>query len=564
MKKPLWIQRPIRKEATALSRELGIPHSIAQILVNRNIDDPEVAHRFLFGTLKDLYDPFRMEGMNEATARIRKAIDSGEKIIIFGDYDVDGILSVVSLSRALQSLGGEVDYFIPDRLKQGYGIKEEYIDVVLHKKASLVISVDCGIKAVAFVAKAREYGIDVIITDHHQPGSSLPRAQAILNPVLKSSCYPDGDLAGIGVVFKLIQALLEGDNRSTLVPHYLKLVSIGTIADVARLKGENRIMVKYGLSALEHVSNPGLKSLMENCGLAAKKITVGDVGFRIGPRINAAGRLGLTDLAIQLFFSDSDEESQVLVKQLDKLNSERQKIEEKILGQSVTQVKNRSLDEKYKLLILGCEEWHRGVIGIVASRLKDLFHHPVILFSYRDGKAYGSGRSIKEFSLIDCLEENRRHLLNYGGHILAVGCELLRDNMIGFKEAVNVFAGERISGEDLRRKIPIDVQLQFNDLNVSFLDHIAMLSPFGVGNPKPVFLTQRAEVIGDPKKLNGKHSKFILRQNSKIFESLGWGKGEWADTIRAGDLVDLVYTLQYSHYKGEDRLNLSLEDIKQR
>lgn len=564
MKEAMWILHPAGEEAKALSLELGIPNPIAQILVNRNIDDPDEAHRFLFGKLDLLHDPFLMEGIREATVRIRKAISSGEKIIIFGDYDVDGILSVVSLSKALQSMGGKVEYFIPDRIKQGYGIKEEYVDVVLQKKASLVISVDCGIKAVGFVEKAREQGIDVIITDHHQPGSSLPQAYAILNPVLNSSGYPDRDLAGIGVVFKLIQAMLEEDKKSNLAPHYLKLVSIGTIADVARLKGENRLMVKYGLSALDNVSNTGLKSLMRNCGLSGKKITAGDVGFRIGPRINAAGRLGLADIAVQLFFSESEEKIQDLVKQLDTLNSERQKIEEKILAQSVSQIRNKALDKKYKLLILGCEEWHRGVIGIVASRLKDRFHHPIILFSYRDGKAYGSGRSIKEFSLIDCLENSRAHLLNYGGHILAVGCELTRDNMIGFKEAVNSFAEERISEQDLTRKIRIDVEIRFSDLDASFLEYLSMLSPFGIGNPKPVFLTQRAEVIGEPRKLTGKHSKFLLRQNSKIFEALGWGKGEWADTIRAGDYVDLVYSLQYSRYQGEERLNLSIEDIKQR
>jgi len=564
MKDAIWMLHPSRDEANRLSLELGIPNTIAQILVNRKINDPDEAHRFLFGTLDHLHNPFAMEGMREATVRIREAINSGEKIVIFGDYDVDGILSVVSLSKALQSMGAEVEYFIPDRLKQGYGIKEEYIDVVLKKRASLVISVDCGIKAVGFVEKAREHSIDVIITDHHQPGSNLPQAYATLNPVLASSGYPDRDLAGIGVVFKLIQALLEEDKKSNVVPHYLKLVSIGTIADVARLKGENRIMVKYGLSALENVSNIGLKSLLESCGLKGKKITVGDVGFRMGPRINAAGRLGLTDLAVQLFFSESEEESHDLVRHLDKLNSERQKIEEKILNQSVNQIKSSALNERYKLLILGCEEWHRGVIGIVASRLKDLFHQPVILFSYREGKAFGSGRSIKEFSLIDCLEHSRKHLLNYGGHILAVGCELMRDNMMNFKTSVNVFSEQRIREEDLKRKIPIDVQIQFNDLNASFLDYLSMLSPFGIGNPRPVFLTRGAEVIGEPRKLNGKHSKFLLRQNSKIFEALGWGKGEWADMIRAGDWVDLAYSLQYSQYRGEERLNLSIEDIKQR
>jgi single-stranded-DNA-specific exonuclease len=482
--------------------------------------------------------------------------------LIFGDYDVDGILSVVALTKALRSLGADVEHFIPDRLKQGYGMKGKYIDRILAKKTSLVISVDCGIKAVDFVNRAKQYGVDVIITDHHQPGPVLPEALAVLNPVVGSSGYPDRALAGIGVVFKLIQALLESEGKSAQLRHYLKLVSIGTIADVAALKGENRLFVKFGLKELENVNNIGLKSLIEVCGLLGKRITVGDVGFRIGPRINAAGRLGLTDLAVQLFFSESVTESEEMVGQLDKLNAERQKIEKKIFQQSMRLVEDRRLHEKYKLLILGCEEWHRGVIGIVASKLKDTFHQPVILFSYKDEKASGSGRSIPEFPLIDCLDETSRFLLTYGGHVLAVGCELLREDMDAFRMAANAFAESRLTEDDFKKKIKIDVKLNFNNIGIRFLDNLQLLSPFGVGNPKPIFLTEMAEVVAQPKTLNGKHSKFILRQNGKMFEAVGWGRSDWAKHVRRGDLIDLVYSLQFSHYLGDERLSLSLEDIK--
>jgi single-stranded-DNA-specific exonuclease len=562
MRESIWVLRPENEHAKTLAKELGIPLEIAQILINRNIREAPDVQNFLYGGLDNLHDPFLMKGMQEAVDRIKKAISSGERIFIFGDYDVDGILSVVALTKALRSLGADVEYFIPDRLKQGYGMKGRYIDNVLERESSLVISVDCGIKAVDFVNKAREFGIDVIITDHHQPGPTLPDALAVLNPVLESSGYPESTLAGIGVVFKLIQALLESEGQSAQLPHYLKLVSIGTVADVATLKGENRLFVKFGLEQLQRINNIGLKSLIEVCGLLGKKITVGDVGFRIGPRINAAGRLGLTDLAVQLFFSESVRESEEMVQQLDTLNAERQKIEGKIFQQSVRRIEENRFHEKYKLLILGCEEWHRGVIGIVASKLKDTFHQPVILFSYSNEKASGSGRSIPEFPLIDCLDEAKRYLLTYGGHVLAVGCELMRDQMDAFRKAANAFADSKLTEDDFKKKINIDTKLDFNNIGIRFLDNLQMLSPFGVGNPKPIFLTEMAEVVAQPVTLNGKHSKFILKQNGKMFKALGWGRSDWAKQAQRGDLIDLVYSLQFSQYLGEEMVNLSLEDVK--
>jgi single-stranded-DNA-specific exonuclease len=553
---------PYREEAKILSAELGIPSEIAQILVNRNLCDAEAANKFLFGNLDGLHDPYLMRDMKEAVERIRQAISQREKILIFGDYDVDGILSVVILSKALESLGAEVDYFIPDRLKEGYGIKEEYIDIVLERKASLVISVDCGIKATRFAKRAKEAGVDIIITDHHLPGNVLPRAKAILNPVLEDSGYPDKSLAGIGVAFKLVQALFEKEGKSSSLPHYMKLVSIGTIADVVELKGENRLFVKFGLKGLERVANTGLSSLMEFCGLSGKKVSAGDVGYRIGPRINAAGRMGMTDLAVKLFFTDSLPESLELVGHLDKLNSERQKTQEKIYEQALRKIRKRTLDKRYKFLILGCEGWHRGVIGIVASKLKDHFHRPVLIFVYEDGKAYGSGRSINEFPLIACLDECKDLFLNYGGHSMAVGCVLAQENLGLFKKAANAYVDSRITDDHLKRKIYIDSNIDFSDISSSFIENFSLLSPFGVGNPKPVFLTEKVEVVRDPLKIQGKHAKLLVRQKGRIFEALGWGRGEWAQSVQKGDKIDLAYSFQFSEYMGEEKLSLSLEDIK--
>lgn len=564
MSDTIWVFNPSPEEAKTLSSEFGIPLEIAQILVNRDIKDAEAAQRFLYGKLDGLHDPFLLKGMNEAVARVKQAVSLREKILIFGDYDVDGILSVVVLSKALESLGAEVDYYIPDRLKYGYGIKEEFIEIVQEKNARLVISVDCGIKAIHFARRAKEEGIDVIVTDHHLPGDSLPDVKAILNPVLSESGYPDKNLAGIGVVFKLIQALFEEEKKSDFEAPYLNLVSIGTIADVAELRGENRLIVKFGLKALDEVPNIGLSRLLEVCGLKGRKVSVGDIGFRVGPRINAAGRMGMTDLAVRLFFTDSLEESIELASHLDNLNSKRQKIQERAYNQALNTIQQRSLDERYKFLILGCEEWHRGVIGIVASKLKDFFHRPVLLFSYENGKACGSGRSISGFPIIECLDECKELFVSYGGHSMAVGCVLSRENMKLFKESINAIVSERISDDDLKRKICIDSGLEFSDITSRFIEMYSLLSPFGMGNPKPVFFTQGAEVARDPQKIKGKHSKLLLKKNGRFFEALGWSRVDWARDFQKGEKIDVAYTFQFSEYLGEMKLSLSIEDIKRR
>ena len=562
MNSSVWVLQPARPEAATLAAELGIPAAIAQIMVNRKILTAEAARTFLYGNLDGLHDPYLMKDMAKAVDRIQQAISRGEKILIFGDYDVDGVLSVVMLFKALASLGASVEYFIPERLTDGYGIKEHHVEIPIQRGTGLVISVDCGIKAVEFTAQAKTKGVDVIITDHHRPGETLPAAAAILNPVLEDSGYPDRDLAGVGVTFKLIQALLEKSGKAAGLPHYMKLVCIGTVADVAALKGENRLFVKYGLKGLGSVTNTGLKSLIEACGLGKRKISEGDLGFRIGPRINAAGRMGMTDLAVRLFFCDSIEESLDLVQQLEELNSKRQKTEEKIFLAAKEKIEEESLDQKYKCLILGSEEWHRGVIGIVASKLKDAFHRPVLLFAYENGKACGSGRSISDVPLIDLLDECKHLFLSYGGHRLAVGCTLPVERMGDFKQALNALAEARIGDEALKRKIRIDAPIAFSDIDSGFLGHFSLLLPFGVGNPKPLFLTEGVEILSAPQVLQRKHLKFLARQNGRVFEVMGWDKADWSHVLRRGGRVDLAYSILLSEYLGEPRVSLSAEDLR--
>jgi single-stranded-DNA-specific exonuclease len=557
-----WVVSPPRPEAEALAEALDIPPSIARVLVNRKILTPDDARAFLHGGLDGLHDPYLMKGMDRAVERIGAAIDRGENILIFGDYDVDGVLSTVMLKKALTTLGAKAEYFIPERLTDGYGIKAEHVRIPVERGASLVISVDCGIKAVEFAAGAREKGVDVIVTDHHRPGDVLPDAVAVLDPVLADSGYPDRGLAGVGVTFKLIQALLQKAGKDTGLPHYMKLVSIGTVADVAELKGENRLFVKHGLRGLRSVSNVGLRSLIEACGLGHRKISEGDLGFRIGPRINAAGRMGMTDLAVRLFFSEDSAETSALVQKLDELNAQRQKTEERIFNEACERVERRGLDRKYKCLVLGSPDWHRGVIGIVASKLKDRFHRPVVLFTYDNGKAHGSGRSIPEVPLIDLLEDCRDHFLSYGGHKLAVGCTLPTEGLAAFKATLNPLAEALISEDALTRKIKIDGPLGFAEVDDRFLESFSLLEPFGVGNPKPLFVAEDVEVVGEPQVLQGKHLKFLARQGGRVLEALGWDKADWRHVLRRGGRVSLAFALFRSEYLGETRTSLSIEDLK--
>lgn len=548
-----------------LAAAIGVPGPIARILANRGITDAEGARRFLHGTLDDLHDPFLMAGMDKAVERILAAIAARELVLIFGDYDADGILATVMLHKALATLGARVDYFIPERLKDGYGLKEDRIAVAEERGAGLVISVDCGIKADGFVRRARALGIDVIITDHHLPGPVLPEALALLDPVLETSGYPDPHLAGVGVAYKLIQALFTRhgltSERASDLRHYLKLVAIGTISDVASLRGENRIMVKQGLQELARKHRPGLKSLLDVCRLTGKRVTEGDVGFRIGPRINAAGRMGDTKSAVDLFFAEEEPEAVRIANRLDQLNTKRQRAEDKIYEQAVELIRAEGL-ESQRILILGHESWNRGIVGIVASRLKEAFSRPVIVFGYDDGKAYGSGRSIPEFSLIDCLEECREVFQSYGGHKYAVGCTLTMDRLPEFRDAVARIAAERITDEDLRRKVRIDADLGFADITPSFLEHLALLGPFGVDNPRPVFRTEGAEIVGRPRKLKDSHLKFEVRHQGRLRQAIGWKKAEWISKIDPGARVDLAFSLQTSTYLGQEELYLSLDGMK--
>ncbi|MBM3292911.1 MAG: single-stranded-DNA-specific exonuclease RecJ [Candidatus Aminicenantes bacterium] len=558
----VWTMPPPSDKAASLAAALDLPVSLGQVLINRGLDDPEAAWRFLSGGPSGLHDPFLMPGMAAAVERIERAAADDERILVIGDYDVDGILSAVMLHRALSSLGAAADVFIPDRLRDGYGIKTAHAAAAVERGARLVISVDCGVKDLDFVRAARERGVDVIITDHHQPGPEVPEAVAVLNPALPGSAYPDPRLAGVGVAFKLIQALLARSGREDGLDPYWKFAAIGTIADVADLRGENRILVKEGLRDLGRTSDPGLRSLIEACGLGGRRISESDIGFRLGPRINAAGRMGETDLAVRLFFSASPAETAAVAERLNALNARRQVSEEKIRRQASDRIRSRGLADRYRILILGDEGWPRGIIGIVASRLKDEFLRPVILMSYDGDKAFGSGRSLPGFSLIDGLAACGDIFLSSGGHPAAVGCTLERRRVPAFREVLNRVAEEGLSRETFRRRLRLDARLQLAEIDARLWNGLSLLDPYGVGNPRPVFLAEGVDIIGPPKRLQGRHAKFLVRRDGKTFEAIAWERAAWTAAVSKGDRVDLAFSLQTSAFFGEEQPYLGLAGLR--
>lgn len=559
-----WIIPPIKPFAENLRAKFGFGYPITRILVNRGLNKTEEVELFLWGSWQDGPSPFLFKDMELCLERIERAIEKREKILIFGDYDADGILALVMLYRALSQLGASVDYYVPDRLKEGYGIKERHLPLIKEKGVSLVITVDCGIKANEFVRLAKEAKIDVIITDHHQPGEQLPEALAILNPHLPESGYPFPHLTAVGVAFKLIQALLMRKKRESLLPYYTKLVAIGTITDIAPLIGENRLLVRHGLKTLSDVRNPGLRQLLEICGLGGEKINEGDVGFRLGPRINAAGRMASADLAVKLFLTASEAEALLLSQKLNHLNNMRQQAEEKILNQVLTKIIDRHWTDKYKIFITGSEEWSRGIIGIVANRLREQFNRPVILFAYENEYAYGSGRSLNSFSIIDALRSCQDLFEDFGGHHHAAGCVLRREKMPELKRRLNAVASVKLKDEDLRPTLMIDSPLRFREITRSFLQDYQLLPPFGPGNPRPNFLFSGVKVASKPQFFSNNFLKLKLEQDDLVFEAIGSVNAEDIRLFEEGHKLDVVASLQMTRFRGEESFILSIEDWARR
>jgi single-stranded-DNA-specific exonuclease len=559
----LWrIAEPDRNLVRELARTLNISGILAILLVNRGLSESESARKFLDPKLDDLEDPFLMSDLEAAVNRILLAIEIRQRILIYGDYDVDGTTAVVILRKALEMLGAETTYYIPRRLVDGYGMRSEVVERAAQEGVKLIISVDTGIKAFEVVETASTLGLDCIITDHHLPDRGLPGALAILNPKRSDCCYPDKHLSGVGVVFKLVQALFLKTGRERLLPSFLKIVAIGTIADVVPLIGENRVFAKLGLQGLQIPVNQGLRSLIEVAGLEGREITSTDVGFRLAPRINAVGRMGGAEQAVELFSSNDIRKTRLLAAELDRLNQERQQIEELMLKEINLKLDSESLLPSQTVLVVDGEGWHRGIIGIAATKLTEKFNRPTLVLSTHEGVAYGSGRSIKGFHLLNALESCRDLLSRFGGHSQAAGFQLAAQDISQLRQRLNEFAEKTLEKADLEPTLEIDAELRLLDIEENSFQQIQRLSPFGNANPQPLFVARELEIAVEPRIMKEKHLKFRVEQDGRELDAIAWNMSQYArDLQESKGRVSLAFSLSQNTFQATKGLQLVVKDI---
>ena len=544
---------------------LKISPIIAQLLINRGIQNPEDAKTFLDSPVSKLHSPFLMKGMPQAIERIKKAIANNEKILIHGDYDVDGITATVLLYFILSECGVKPYYYVPYRQTEGYGLGMNGVQEALRINADLVITVDCGISSCEEVDELNKNNIDVIITDHHEVQDILPKACAVINPLQKDCVYPDKNLSGVSIAFKLCQALCaEIGNKN--IWKYADLVSLGTVSDVAPLIGENRILVKKGMSLLNNgSSNKGIKALLEASSLGKRKISSFEIGFILGPRINAAGRIGSADIAIELFLTDNDKRALELAKKLNEANRERQRIESSTLKEAVSKIEHEVNFKEHKVIVLHKEDWHTGVMGIVASRISDIYYRPTILISTKDGLGRGSGRSIQNFHLLEAIMECREFLKEYGGHEYACGITILEENLSKFRKVINEVAHNTLAIEDLTQAIDIDMEIGLSLLDYKAVEDIEKLQPFGKANPEPLFCSKNLKPTQPLRIIKGEHVKIFVTDGVKNFEAIGFGLAKNKDIMGILERYpefDMAYSVSFNSWQGIDSIQLKIEDIK--
>jgi single-stranded-DNA-specific exonuclease len=572
---------PDPRDVEALSSALGIAAPAAGILVHRGLGDPAAARRFLEPSLDDLHDPLTMRDMPRAVARLREAIRDGQKILIYGDYDVDGTTSVVLLTKAIELAGGASSYYVPHRLKDGYGMRPEVVETAAAEGVKLIVSVDTGIRAAEVVRRAGELGVDVIITDHHLPeaASEAPLAGhekrwpappvAVLNPNRADCPYPEKNLCGAGVAFKLAQALLATlpwppEKARRVSESFLKLVAIATVADVVPLTGENRIMVKYGLDGLGAVRSAGLRALLDVAGFTGNTVpTARQVAFQMAPRLNAAGRMDTAMAVIELFLTGDPARARELAQQLDGQNTERRQVEDEIRDTC----ERLAVDESAAALVYYAENWHRGVLGIVASRLVERLHRPVFVIGRNpeDGLAQGSGRSIAAFHLLEAMEAMPDLFVRFGGHQYAAGVTLETARVDEFRQRLNAYAAARLSPEDFLPRLDVDAVIELGDITDPAIQEVLALAPFGHGNPPPLVAALDVEVASQPVVMKEKHLRVTVRQNGRTLALKAWNFAGRAGEMPPGARVDIAFTLEedaYSAARGYPGWAAVLRDVR--
>ena len=563
-KNPIWDVVPVPDSSTVrdMSEALELPPAIVKILLNRGFDSPETVEKFLNPQLSDLRDPFLLLGMDKAMERVTKALLANEKIVIYGDYDVDGITATSLLYIIFNKLGAQVDYFLPNRLVEGYGLSVDGINEVKKQGADLIITVDTGINAIDEVAYANSQGIDVIITDHHEPREILPEAVAIINPK-QEHCQFNEELSGVGVAFKFAQAVHKvlGQSETELYEH-LDLVALGTAADIVPLVGENRVLTRFGIPQISRTTKPGLKSLTFVSGLMGKEISTGQVVFVLAPRINAIGRLGDAKEAIRLLSTRDEKVAQEVARKLDDDNRKRKRIDEETLNEALAQLEEIADLENDKAIVLAGEGWHLGVIGIVASRIVERYHLPTVMISLKDGLGKGSARSIPGFHLCEALNKCEDFLIQYGGHKYAAGLSIEAKSVEKFRKKFIEVSNSELSDDDIQPKLKIDMEIELSEVNDNFMELLEKFAPFGPQNMRPVFLTRNCEIVGRPSVVGNNHLRLRVRKGTTVIDVIGFGFGDMLSQISTGSLVDAVYTLEYNTYNNVTRVQMRIKDIK--
>lgn len=548
-----------KEKIDELVTKFGISELLATVLVNRGIVDEEEIKIFLNPTRSDFHDPYLMPDMEIAVNRIIKAIEDDEKVIIYGDYDVDGITSITVLKKFLKERGLDVGHRIPNRLKEGYGLNENAIREIAKEGYKLIITVDCGISGNNEIDLAYSLGMEVIVTDHHEPLEILPKALAIIDCKRKDNKYPFKSLAGVGVVFKLIQAIsmkLKLEEKEYL--KYLDLVSIGTISDIVPLIDENRVIAKLGLKLAEVTKIPGLKSLLISAGY--KEVNSNTVSFGIAPRINACGRMGYEEDALKLFLTENLVEAGKITENLNKYNKERQEIEKRIFEEAIEKIETGNLKEKH-VIVVGSENWHHGVIGIVASKITDLYFKPSILICFEGEHGNGSGRSIPGFDLHDALCKSSDYLEKYGGHEMAVGLSLTKRKFKEFGEKFEEIAKDAHT-EEITPVIKVDKEIMLKDITIQNVNELKLLEPFGEANKMPIFIYKNLRIDSIRALSEGRHLKLTLKDNNSIINAIGFNMGHYAEEYLIGEKIDVIGILEINSFNGENLVQINMKDIR--
>jgi single-stranded-DNA-specific exonuclease len=547
-----------------LAQELSVPPIIARVMLNRGIDSHAAALAFFRTNLEHMHDPFLMADMTTAVERLAQALAQREKILIYGDYDVDGTTATALIRLVMRELGFDVPFYIPDRLKEGYGISRAGLDWAREQGVKLIVAVDCGVTAHKEIAYARDHGIDVIVCDHHQPAHDLPPATALLDPKRRDCPYPFKELAGVGVTFKLLQGLFQHLQRDPQgLFRYLDLVAIGSAADIVPLVDENRVLVKAGLERLNHTENVGMQALIQVCGLQQCPITTSNIVFILGPRINAVGRMGDAGRAVKLLTAQEMAQAMDIARVLEVENRERRSVDEETYREAVAMIEEQGDHETRHAFVLHKEDWHTGVIGIVASRIVEKYYRPTVLISVQKGMGKGSARSINGFDLYQALQECESSLAGYGGHKYAAGLSIPMENIDAFRARFEQVAKGRLTPEMLTPRLMIDGEIRLPEIDSRFMRFLDALAPYGPQNMRPVFVARELRVVGTPQIVGNNHLRFYVTQNDKKLDCIGFNLGDLLPRLRQGRAdVEMAFLVEENTWQGRTTIQLRVKDIR--